>query len=111
MNFNFTPHQNNEWGVCKVDWMASDETIDFMNTLTEREMLKTFPHSIEPIRKDKGYGHSFLWRTDQGFIVGISFRYSEPRLRGNQFEICPALNEEQRSQLFLQLSEHIKQNM
>jgi hypothetical protein len=111
MNYNFTPYEDSQWGVCKVDKMASNETIDFVNTLTEHEMLKIFPHSVESDSKDKGYGRSFLWRTDQGFIVGIGFRYSEPRLRGNHFKIYSSLNKQERSLLFHKLEEHIKQYM
>ena len=95
--FTFTPYEGDAFGTCKVDWMAGDKAIEFMNTLSE-EILKAFPHA----------NGSALWRTEQGFIVGIGFRNGAPRFRGNQFEICPLLSKEERIKLFDALVEHIK---
>ena len=95
--FTFAPH-NCEIGTCKVDWMAGDKAIEFMDTLRE-EILKAFPHA----------NGSVLWRTEQGFIVGIGFRNGAPRFRGNQFDICAALkSDEERIALFDALVEHMK---
>ncbi len=110
--YTFTPH-NCEDGTCNVGWMAGDEARKWVKNLVGKETIEAFAHTITECEwGDERWGPSILWKTEQGFIVGINFKRSawgDARLRGNQFEICEALpSDEERIALFDALVEHMK---